>query len=249
MVAVPVFALTDLNQVRSRRAAEKLATARLLEQFPRSHRALFLDVPGANRLHGRTDLVYDPWLYPVFESIGLAEPRSIWLERALATGPVRVIATTSSRTEIAGLKRAARPRLHAVHAYRTLLRLGPPNRAAGVDSKASSPPNTTAALSVEFARCYTRGTWRASSRRSRGQNDGHQADRAGSGSRRDTPMQAKDRRTPCRVPMVFLAGLLLATSSPVLAQLPPAEEERLQILNDPEALEEESRERQKPAAF
>ena len=35
VVAVPVFALTDLNQVRSRRAAEKLATARLLEQFPR----------------------------------------------------------------------------------------------------------------------------------------------------------------------------------------------------------------------
>ena len=27
----------------------------------------FVDLPGLNRLHGRIDLVYDPWLYPVFE--------------------------------------------------------------------------------------------------------------------------------------------------------------------------------------
>ena len=106
VVAVPIFALTDLNQVRSRRADEKLATARLLEQVPRASTELFfVDLPGTNRLHGPIHLVYDPWLYPVFESIGLAEPRSIWLERALAAGPVRVIATTSSRTEIEGLTR------------------------------------------------------------------------------------------------------------------------------------------------
>ena len=28
----------------------------------------FADRPGLNRVHGRADLVYDPWLYPVFES-------------------------------------------------------------------------------------------------------------------------------------------------------------------------------------
>ena len=39
----------------------------------------FVDRPGFNRVHGRADLVYDPWLYPVFESIKLAEPRSAWL--------------------------------------------------------------------------------------------------------------------------------------------------------------------------
>jgi hypothetical protein len=106
-MAVPLFAVTDLNQVRSRRADEKLATSRLLEQIPRASTELFfVDLPGANRLHGRIDLVYDHWLYPVFESTGLAEPRSIWLERALATGPVRVVATTSSRAQIDGLTRS-----------------------------------------------------------------------------------------------------------------------------------------------
>ena len=86
----------------------------------------FVDLPGANRVHGRIDLVYDPWLYPVFESIGLAEPRSIWLEQALATGPVRVVATTSSRTEIDGLKRTL-PELgyQPVHTCRALFCLGP----------------------------------------------------------------------------------------------------------------------------
>jgi hypothetical protein len=47
--------------------------------------------PGFNRLDGRLDLVYDDWLYPVFESTGRAEPRSQWLGRALLSGPVRVV--------------------------------------------------------------------------------------------------------------------------------------------------------------
>ena len=54
-----------------------------------SSELFFVDRPGDNRVHGRLDLVYDPWLYPVFESIGLAEPRSAWLARALETGPVQ----------------------------------------------------------------------------------------------------------------------------------------------------------------
>jgi hypothetical protein len=69
-----------------------------------SFEIFFVDMPGANRLHGRLDLVYDPWLYPVFESIGLAEPRSIWLAQALSTGPVRVVVSTSDRPSIDGLE-------------------------------------------------------------------------------------------------------------------------------------------------
>lgn len=103
-LSVPLFSWTDMNRVFARRTAEQAATRGLVRLIARpAAEIFFFDLPGANRLHGRMDLVYDPWLYPVFESIGLAEPRSIWLERALATGPVRVIVTTSSRVEIDGL--------------------------------------------------------------------------------------------------------------------------------------------------
>ncbi len=105
-VAVPAFAYTDATQVLGKREAESAALARLLAYVQRpSAEIFFVDLPGANRLHGRIDLVYDPWLYPVFESIGLAEPRSIWLDQALAMGPVSVVATTSLRDEIDGLNR------------------------------------------------------------------------------------------------------------------------------------------------
>jgi hypothetical protein len=62
----------------------------------------FGDRPGQNRLNGRLELVYDDWLYPVFESLRLAEPRSRWLGRALVAGSVRVVVTTSERPVIDG---------------------------------------------------------------------------------------------------------------------------------------------------
>jgi hypothetical protein len=105
-LAVPAFAFTDATQVLGKREVDGAALARLLVYVHRpSTEIFFVDLPGANRAHGRIDLVYDPWLYPVFESIGLAEPRSIWLDKALSTGPVRVVATTSRGSEIDGLKR------------------------------------------------------------------------------------------------------------------------------------------------
>jgi len=63
----------------------------------------FVGRPGDNRVFGRLDLVYDDWLYPVFESIHLAEPRSNWLRRALATGPVHFVVNTSDSPEIEGI--------------------------------------------------------------------------------------------------------------------------------------------------
>jgi hypothetical protein len=63
----------------------------------------FADRPGLNRIHGRVDLVYDDWLYPVFESLHMAEPRSIWLRRELTMGRVRSIVTSSDRPELEGI--------------------------------------------------------------------------------------------------------------------------------------------------
>jgi hypothetical protein len=106
-LAVPAFAATDVRQVLARREFEKAGLARALEIVRRpSAELFFVDLPGVNRVHGRIDLVYDPWLYPVFESAGLAEPRSIWLEKALTRGAVRVVVTTSTRTRIDGLNRS-----------------------------------------------------------------------------------------------------------------------------------------------
>jgi hypothetical protein len=62
----------------------------------------FTDRPGLNRLNGRLELVYDDWLYPVFESLGLAESRSGWLSRALVEGRVLVVIATTERPLIEG---------------------------------------------------------------------------------------------------------------------------------------------------
>jgi hypothetical protein len=102
--AVPAFALTDLNQVFGRRLSEQIQTGVLLRSLKRPSRELFfVDRPGDNRLRGRTDLVYDPWLYPVFESSGQAEPRQTWLARELAGGAIRIVLATSPRPDIDGI--------------------------------------------------------------------------------------------------------------------------------------------------
>jgi hypothetical protein len=80
--------------------------ALLLKRVPQPASPIFfVDLPGANRVHGRRGLVYDPWLYPVFESIDQAEPRSVWLEEKLAAGVTRYVATISSHTKVDGVKR------------------------------------------------------------------------------------------------------------------------------------------------
>jgi hypothetical protein len=63
----------------------------------------FAGEPGRNRQYGRTDLVFDHWLYPVFESVHGAEPRSNWLRAALTDGSVRFVITTSKDPRIDGL--------------------------------------------------------------------------------------------------------------------------------------------------
>jgi hypothetical protein len=120
VLAVPAFAFTDVTEVIAKRRADKAQIARLLDSVQRpSSEIFFVDLPGENRIHGRLDLVYDPWLYPVFESIGLAEPRSVWLEQAVADGPVRIVVAASGQPKIDGLNRTL-PEL----GYRAMKRIG-----------------------------------------------------------------------------------------------------------------------------
>ena len=75
VLTVPAFALTDVKEIVARRRAESFLIQKLFERTnAHPNTVFFVDRPGFNRVHGRADLVFDPWLYPVFESIGQAEP-------------------------------------------------------------------------------------------------------------------------------------------------------------------------------
>jgi hypothetical protein len=118
---VPIAVATGLYQpaVDSRNEERVVAQiSRVLKRPPSEF--FFIGRPGDNRVHGRTDLVYDDWLYAVFESMHLAEVRSIWLERALTAGPVRFVVKTSGSPEIDGAQLTL-PRL----GYSRRLRAGP----------------------------------------------------------------------------------------------------------------------------
>jgi hypothetical protein len=88
----------------SRRYVENVAKEIIFDRMktPREQ-FFFVDRPGDNRLNGRPDLVYDDWLYPVFESVKMAEPRSIWLLARLTRGSVRCVVNTSDKPQIPGL--------------------------------------------------------------------------------------------------------------------------------------------------
>lgn len=70
------------NRQDDRRAvAELLADPEIARAAPRS--LYFVGAPDHNRLYGRRNLAHDEWLYTAFESVGAAELRRDWLERAL----------------------------------------------------------------------------------------------------------------------------------------------------------------------
>jgi Dolichyl-phosphate-mannose-protein mannosyltransferase len=98
------------------RSAERIERAQIFDRLKHpSTEFFFVNRPGENRLCGRLDLVYDDWLYPVFESIHQAEQRSIWLENALTSDAVSVIVNTSESPNIDGLGETL-PQLGYVHA-------------------------------------------------------------------------------------------------------------------------------------
>ncbi len=86
------------------RSIDRNALAQVLDHVGRRSTEVFVVArPGDNRVNGRLDLVYDDWLYPVFESIHHAEPRSIWLHGALKSGGIRYIVNTSDSPNVDGL--------------------------------------------------------------------------------------------------------------------------------------------------
>ncbi len=103
-LAIMVSCLRDLRYEIALDRGER----HLVEQIV-AHRDLrrpsyyFTNRPGWNRVNGRIDLVHDDWLYPVFESIGLAEPRSQWLGAALTSrSPVRAVVAMNPRPTLDG---------------------------------------------------------------------------------------------------------------------------------------------------
>ena len=96
----------DSYSTYQRAEVERLAVARALDEINRPSAELYFAArPGLNRLYGQPDLVHDDWLYPVFESMRLAEPRSTWLELALTRGSVRFVVNTTDDARIDGLDR------------------------------------------------------------------------------------------------------------------------------------------------
>jgi hypothetical protein len=108
-LAVICSVILDATMTAIDRRYDQAALARIFENYRRpTSEFFFLGRPGDNRLYGQQSLVYDDWLYPVFESIHLAEPRSVWLTRALADDNIRYVVTTSESTTIEGLGRSFR---------------------------------------------------------------------------------------------------------------------------------------------
>jgi hypothetical protein len=103
-LAVPSSEVSDVLHEFGADRANRQETRLVVEKIDAPAGAVyFAGDPGANRVHGRRELVIDDWLYPVFESIGQAEPRALWLRRTLAEGPIRAIVTTNRDPHVAGV--------------------------------------------------------------------------------------------------------------------------------------------------
>ncbi|MGO9466005.1 MAG: glycosyltransferase family 39 protein [Isosphaeraceae bacterium] len=99
------------------RRIDRQALATLLQHVDCDPSQVFVvGHPGMNRLHGRLDLVYDEWLYPVFEALGLAQPRAIWLRPILTAGNIRFVVNTSDAQELDGIAQTL-PALGYVRKY------------------------------------------------------------------------------------------------------------------------------------
>ena len=121
VLAVLASALMDVKEAASRRRAEHAALAQIFDYARQPASAFFfVDRPGLNRVHGRLDLVYDDWLYPVFESLHLAEPRSRWLRPMLTAGPVGVLVLDSEIPRLDGI-----PETIPSLGYLSAVRIGP----------------------------------------------------------------------------------------------------------------------------
>ncbi len=103
VLSVLVSALDHVFDSEMEIRRDRAALNRMVEHLKLPPSAFFfIDRPGLNRINGRLELVYDHWLYPVFESLHLAESRSGWLGRALRSHSLRAVVATSRVSEIEG---------------------------------------------------------------------------------------------------------------------------------------------------
>lgn len=101
---MPISVRLEPLSIVTRRRNEARAIGRIVEETGRpSSEFFFVGRPGDNRVFGQTGLVYDEWLYPVFESLHLADPRSNWLRHVLTTGPIRIVVNTTESPKIDGV--------------------------------------------------------------------------------------------------------------------------------------------------
>ena len=66
-------------------------------------RIYFVDRLALNRSHGNLSVAHDEWLYGAFERVGAADPRSLWLRSALATGSVHYVVMPDESATVPGL--------------------------------------------------------------------------------------------------------------------------------------------------
>src|SRR5262249_50518667 len=107
VLAVPIVLISAcgaLFETAFRSRVDREAVAIILAHVDRPASSIFfVDRPGLNRVYGRRGLVYDAWLYPVFEHFRQAELRSRWLGRALASGSIHVVVNPTDSPRIDGL--------------------------------------------------------------------------------------------------------------------------------------------------
>ncbi len=121
VVAVLSCAWVDNREIASRRLDERAALAQIFDYARQPPSAIyFADRPGLNRINDHLDLVFDDWLYPVFESLQLAAPRSRWLRPQLVAGLIRVVVIASDRPRLDGIPETL-PEL----GYLTVVQFGP----------------------------------------------------------------------------------------------------------------------------
>jgi hypothetical protein len=103
ILTVMVSACNHFYDTEILRRIERAAAEKIFAQLNQPPSAFFfINRPGFNRVDGRFDLVYDHWLYPVFESRHLAEPRSGWLAQSLGSSSVRGVVATTPESRIEG---------------------------------------------------------------------------------------------------------------------------------------------------
>ena len=97
------FLVTDAERivrVRDRTALHLILNDRIQIPSRAFRERYFVGRQGLNRLYGNRDLIHDEWLYTSFERVFAAEPRDLWLTRALRRGPILQVITLREPSQV-----------------------------------------------------------------------------------------------------------------------------------------------------